>query len=171
MTNLKDLDTNAIMQRISEFAPFALMVFAMLSFLAVGIFTVDYYEQLLSPRFGNSSKAMAILCAVIQEAVRFGLLIASIRDFSDSKPMNGWLGLAGSIGLVIHDFQMARDIAVIWSAQDPSPYIAIMNFLIATGLLLELRLILTAPQKKVLSKAPKNGIATKKSIEQVITKN
>lgn len=144
MTNVTtSFDASKIMREISKFAPFALLICALCSFVAMSIFTVDYYEHLLRERFTDNAKLMAILVAVIQEAVRFGLLVTSIRDFSDKKPFNGWLGLIGSIVLVAHDISLAEDIASLWSPENPLPYSGMLVFLILLGLLLEVRLILT----------------------------
>jgi hypothetical protein len=144
MTNVTtSFDASKIMGEISKFAPFALLICALFSFVAVSIFTVDYYEHLFLKRFSENAKFMAIVVAVIQEAVRFGLLVTSIKDFSDKKPFNGWLGLVGSIILVAHDISIAKDISSLWSPENPSPYSGILIFLILIGLLLEIRLILT----------------------------
>ena len=129
-TKVNSFDTSRIMLEISKAAPLALLVFAFLSFFAVGVFAIDYYQTLFEPRFGRMAKVMAILIAVIQESVRFGLLITSIRDFADKKKFNGWLGLLGSTGLVIHDISLCNNIAKMWSATDPLPYSSLFMFLI-----------------------------------------
>jgi len=162
-TKVNSFDTSRIMLEISKAAPLALLVFAFLSFLAVGIFAVDYYQSLFEPRFGRMAQPMAILIAVIQEAVRFGLLVTSIRDFADKKKFNGWLGLIGSIGLVIHDISLSNSIAQMWDSNNPLPYSSLFMFLILIGLLLEFRLILTVGnnQGKSVVSFSQNG-ATKK---------
>lgn len=147
-TKVSSFDTSRIMLEISKAAPLGLLVFAFLSFLAVGIFAVDYYQSLFEPRFGRMAKPMAILIAVIQEAVRFGLLVTSIRDFADKKKFNGWIGLIGSIGLVIHDISLCNSIAQMWDSTNPLPYSSLFMFLILIGLLLEFRLILTIGNNK-----------------------
>lgn len=154
MTKVQSFDVTRIMLRISEFAPFGLMLFALLSFVAVGIFWVDYYDTLLITRFTVNSYSMAILIAVIQEAVRFGLLVASMRDFTDSKPYNGWLGLIGSIGLVWHDVKVCNEVASVWNPNNPSPYSGLIMFLIIVGLILEVRLILTMSGERKEEKKP-----------------
>jgi hypothetical protein len=148
MTKVQTFDVTNIMFRISDFAPFVLMVLAFLSFFAVGVFWHDYYTTLLESRFTSSAPAMAVLISIIQEAVRFGLLVASMKDFTDSKPYNGWLGLAGSIGLVWHDASVCKEVAKVWNAENPEPYAALIMFLIIVGLVLELRLILTMSGRK-----------------------
>lgn len=157
MTNVRtSFDAAKIMHEISKFAPFALLICALFSFVAVSIFTVDYYEHLFQKRFTENARFMAIVVAVIQEAVRFGLLVTSIKDFSDKKPANGWIGLAGSIVLVVHDISIAKDISHLWSPENPTPYSGILIFLILIGLLLEIRLILTlsgsSREKNVIEK-------------------
>lgn len=168
MTNVRtSFDAPKIMREISKFAPFALLICALFSFVAVSIFTVDYYEHLFEKRFSDNARFMAIVVSVIQEAVRFGLLVTSIKDFSDKKPFNGWLGLAGSIILVAHDISIAKDISFLWSPENPSPYSGIFIFLILIGLLLEVRLILTLSgsneEKPVTRKKPfsQNGNSVK----------
>lgn len=143
MANVNQFDANRVMQEFSKIAPFALILCALLSFISVGVFCVDYYDSLFRERFDEYSMSMAVMVAVIQELVRFGLLIASIRDFSDKKPFNGWLGLLGSIGLVFHDISICKDVASIWSPENPTLYSDIFVFLILIGLLLEIRLVLT----------------------------
>jgi len=163
MTNLSKISTGSIMLQISKAAPFGLLVFALLSFVAVGVFAYDYYRELFLVRFPSSAAFMAILCAIIQEAVRFGLLVASIRDFTDSKPANGWLGLLGSIALVLHDIVIAKAIGRVWSPADPDAYVGLLVFLILTGLLLEIRLILTvggSPKRKANNSRSRNGVST-----------
>jgi len=170
MTNVTtSFDAGKIMREISRFAPFTLLVCALLSFIAVSIFAVDYYETLFTTRFTKNARVMAILVAVIQEAVRFGLLVSSIRDFSDKKPLNGWLGLIGSLVLVIHDISIANDLALLWNAENPSPYSGILIFPILTGLLLEIRLILTLSEQKVEKKEV--GVQGKKSPHIEYSKN
>jgi len=163
MANLNEFDANRVMVEFSKIAPFALILCALLSFIAVGVFCVDYYEALFNERFKEYSTSMAVMVAIIQELVRFGLLIASIRDFSDKKPFNGWLGLLGSIGLVFHDISICKDVALIWSPENPSLYSDIFIFLILIGLLLEIRLVLTVGKMKTadLGKSKKeksNGV-------------
>jgi hypothetical protein len=143
MANVNEFDANRVMQEFSKIAPFALILCALLSFISVGVFCVDYYDSLFKERFDEYSMSMAVMVAVIQELVRFGLLIASIRDFSDKKPFNGWLGLVGSVGLVFHDISICKDIATVWSPENPSLYSDIFVFLILIGFLLEIRLVLT----------------------------
>ena len=149
MTNVKTtFDASTIMREISKFAPFLLLACAFLSFFAVAIFIVDYYNQLFEIRFSEYSFFIAVMVALIQEFVRFGLLISSIRDFTDSRRFNGWLGLVGSIGLVMHDVSIVKDLAMTWDYQNPSPYVSVLVFLILIGLLLEIRLILTISKNK-----------------------
>lgn len=136
-------DVAGIMATFSRFAPFALIVCALLSFIAVGVFCVDFYEELFSKRFKSHAHNMAIMVAVIQELVRFSLLISSVRDFSDNKKGNGWLGLIASAGLVMHDIYVAYDIAEMWSKSKPELYSGVFIFLIVIGLILEIRLVLT----------------------------
>lgn len=147
------LSASYLMEQISRYAPLALLFFAFLSFLAFGIFSVDYYKTLFEPRFKGSAVFMAILIAIIQEAVRFGLLVTSIKDFRDKKISNGMLGLVGSLCLVFHDISISNSIAKMWSS-DPSPYSNLFVFLILIGLLLEFRLILTVGKSKT---APGNS--------------
>ena len=147
MTNLDSFDANSIMREIAKAAPVILLLAALASFFTVGIFCVDYYEQLFE-RFGSYSRPMAILIASIQELVRFGLLVSSIRDFSHKKRFSGWLGLLGSVGLVWHDINVAYSIAESWSIENPLPYATVIIFLILIGLGLEIRLILTVDLKE-----------------------
>ena len=99
---------------------------------------------------------MAVLIAVITEFVRFALLLSSIRDFSDKKPFNGWLGLLGSLALVFHEISVSRSMAAMWSTDNSGAYSTLFIFLILLGLGLEIRLILTADAPKDISKGRKD---------------
>ena len=148
MANLDSFDANSIMREIAKAAPILLLVAALASFFIVGVFCVDYYETLLKANFGAYSRPMAILLACIQELVRFGLLVSSIRDFSDKKRFNGWLGLLGSLALVWHDVNTANSIALQLSPENPLPYATMIIFAILVGFGLEIRLILTVDLKE-----------------------
>lgn len=151
------LDVSSLIREISKIAPFALIACALLSFIAVGIFSVDYYEHLFLKRFTNSAFAMAVMVASIQEAVRFGLLISSVRDFSEKNAVRGWLGLIASAWLVFHDIAISKELAMVWNPENPTPYTGILVFLIVIGLVLELRLILTVSAEKKYKKSGQNG--------------
>ena len=165
MANLQTIDLTGAMRQMSKLAPIALVVCAILSFACVGIFSVDYYEQLFSVRFKSNARELAILVSVIQELVRFGLLVSSMSDFSEGKNLNGWLGLIGSLFLVWHDVNLASKLAIMWNAEDPSAYTGVLQFLIFIGLLLEVRLVMMMSgrkentPKKTSRNAKKNGVA------------
>ena len=142
MKNLPHVTTNGIMEKISQYAPFSILLFAILSFIAIGVFKVDFYTEKFGTRFENAM-AMAIVMAVISEGVRAALLITSSRDFINGEKTNGWLGLLASVGIVIYEWNVAGNIATVWSAEAPELYKGIFLFLIVVGLVLELRLVLT----------------------------
>ena len=154
------------MLEISKAAPLALLVFAFLSFFAIGVFAIDYYESLFTSRFGRLARPMAILIAIIQEAVRFGLLITSIRDFADDKKFNGWIGLVGSVGLVVHDISLCNNIAKMWNESNPLPYSSLFMFLILIGLLLEFRLVLTVGNSRKSKKKSKVNFSQNGATEE-----
>lgn len=158
MSKVQSFDATAIMGEVAKAAPLLLLICALASFFTVGVFAVDYYQNLFA-KFGSHSRTLAILIASIQELVRFALLVSSIRDFSDEKRFNGWLGLLGSFALVFHDIGIARSIANTWDAANPLPYSTVFIFLILLGLGLEIRLILTVDlkQKKRSSIDPKKA--------------
>lgn len=162
MKNQKELTTNNVMEQISHYAPFSILFFAFLSFVAVAVFKVDYYTEKFSTRFENAM-AMAIVMAVISEGVRAALLITSSRDFITGEKTNGWLGLIASVGIVVYEWNVAGNIAKVWSAETPELYKGIFLFLIVVGLVLELRLVLTlnghkAPQMAGNVSGSANGI-------------
>lgn len=161
MKNLPELSTNGIMEKISQYAPFSILFFALLSFVAVGVFKVDYYTEKFGTRFDNAM-AMAIVMAVISEGVRAALLITSSRDFIKGEKTNGWLGLLASVGIVIYEWNVAGNIAKVWSAEAPELYKGIFLFLIIVGLVLELRLVLTlsvgSSQKATQRATATNGV-------------
>jgi hypothetical protein len=169
MTKVQNFDVTRIMHSVSNYAPFVLMVLAFLSFFAVGVFWVDYYKTLFAPRFGDNSFIMAILIGIIQEAVRFGLLVASMRDFTDDKRFNGWLGLIGSIGLVWHDMSVCKEVAKLWNEQNSAAYSGVIMFLILVGLILEARLILTMAGRK--KEAEKTTVTLEEIIPNGTSKN
>ena len=164
MSNVNDsFDASKMMHEISKAAPLLLLLGAVASFISFGIFAVDYYANLFS-KFDTHARTMGIVIASITELVRFALLVSSIRDFSDSKRFNGWLGLLGSVALVFHDINVARSIASSWDAVNPVPYSTTFIFLILLGLGLEIRLILTTSSPVKSSKHSGKNENVKKSI-------
>lgn len=159
MSKVQSFDANGVMDFFKSAAPILLLISAIASFAAIGIFQVDYYDKLFAKNFPNHSITMAVLIAVITELVRFALLVSSIRDFSDSKPFNGWLGLLGSLALVVHEISVSRSMAALWSTDNSTAYSTVFIFLILLGLGLEIRLILTVDlkAKKQVRTANKNG--------------
>lgn len=156
MTNLdQSFDASNVMREISKAAPLLLLICALGSFICFGFFSVNYYAKLFEP-VGVHSRTMAITMAVITELVRFALLVASIRDFSDKKRFNGWLGLLGSVALVFHDVNVARSIAAMFDAANPTPYSTAFIFLILLGFGLEIRLILTMSNPNKFGSESKN---------------
>lgn len=160
MANLNYSNNNATavaMAEIVKAAPLALLVCALLTFGAVAVFVHDYYRALFLPRFGPAgAAAMAGTLAAVQELIRFGLLVASIRDFSERRAAAGWLGLVGSIGLVFHDLHTAQAVAGLW--QDGGGGVGgVLTYLVLVGLLLEIRLILTASRTVAVPVAPAVG--------------
>lgn len=163
MSNVdQSFDASKLMHEISKAAPLLLLLGAISSFISFGVFAVDYYENLFS-KFGTHARTMGVVIASITELVRFALLVSSIRDFSDSKRFNGWLGLMGSVALVFHDVNVARSIASAWDAANPVPYSTTFIFLILLGLGLEIRLILTTSKPVVKKTAGINVSNGKKS--------
>jgi len=153
-------DVENFMLKVAAWSPFVLTALAFATFLGVGIFFVDYYQSVLSFRFGGYSLAFGIFLAVIHEAVRFALLVSSLRDFGDKKTANAWLGLVGSIALVWHDISVAGDLSAMYAQSGASAgtFQGLLTFLILLGLLLELRLILTIEKRVRYVKAdPVNG--------------
>ncbi|WP_282782793.1 hypothetical protein [Phaeodactylibacter xiamenensis] len=148
MTNLRNFDVTPIMNKISEYAPFALLIMAIGTFVIIGIFRTDYYSHLFEVRFEPwAAMAMAVFAAFIEEGVRLALRISSIRDFSDNKKGNGWLGLIASVALVWHEITTATHVAELWAGSqiaDVSVYKGWFVFFILVGLILEIRLILTS---------------------------
>lgn len=140
------LTVDGIMAAISAVAPFLLLFLAIGTFIGVGIFQADYYRHIFTPRFAANAATMAVFVSVLHQAIRFGLLVASMRDFSDNKPWNGWLGLIGSVALVWYDMKVAGWLAQVWASDgmaEAATYKSTVVFLILLGLLLECRLILT----------------------------
>ena len=163
MSNVdQSFDASKMMHEISKAAPLLLLLGAIASFISFGIFAVDYYQNLFA-KFGTHARTMGVVIASITELVRFALLVSSIRDFSDKKRFNGWLGLMGSIALVFHDINVARSIASAWDISNPTPYSTVFIFLILLGLGLEIRLILTTSKPVAKSTEGENVSNRKKS--------
>lgn len=151
--------TAVAMAEIIKAAPLALLVCALLTFGAVAVFVHDYYRALFLPRFGPAgAAAMAGTLAAVQELIRFGLLVASIRDFSERRAAAGWLGLVGSLGLVFHDLHTAQAVASLWQASGGGVG-GVLTYLVLVGLLLEVRLILTASRTVAAPAVAVNGQA------------
>ncbi len=164
MSNLqKHQDVKRIMENVSNAAPFALLLMAIGTFLAVGIFRTDYYTEIFAVRLGGiSALSMAIFVAILEEGVRLALLISSVRDFSDRRKGNGWLGLIGSVALVAYEIQTSIHVAGMWASEGAATlptYRTLLIFLILTGLLLEIRLILTIPGASLGKPPARNGQA------------
>lgn len=140
MANVNHFDLKQVIGVISKVAPPLLIICALGSFAGVTIFLTDYYQELFKPRFEDSAVKMAVMVAVIQELVRFCLLVSSVRDFSQKKPFTGWLGLLGSSYLVYHDISVANELSASWGGD---PLRGVLLFLIIVGLILEIRLVLT----------------------------
>lgn len=173
MTNLTKIDVSRIMHKVSEYAPFALLLMAVGTFATVGIFRADYYHHIFAVRFPDwSSWSMAVFAAIIEEGVRLSLLVSSIRDFSDNRKGNGWLGLIGSVALVAYEVKTAQAVAGLWAingAADLSIYNGFLVFMILLGFLLELRLILTTKGASMgKPQARQNGQASRTTAGQLI---
>lgn len=138
------------MNRVADLTPAILTALAFTTFGVVGIFFTDYYTELFAPRFGGASFYMGVTLALIQEATRFGLLISSMRDFSEGKATNAYLGLIGSVGLVYHDVKTSGAVAAMYATSaSPAPvFSGLITFLVLLGLLLEIRLILTMNKRR-----------------------
>lgn len=152
MTNLSKNLMQNILDNTSKAAPFALLLMAVGTFLIVGIFWGDYYTELFSARFPAwAAVALAVFTAVIKEGVRFALLISSIRDFSDKRSANGWLGLIASVALVAYEIKVSAAVAAMWATQGfpAGSYRSFLIFTILLGLILEIRLILTTPSARL----------------------
>lgn len=144
-----NFDVRGVMNKASDYAPFALLLMAAGTFLIVGTFWQDYYSHIFSPRFPAGAAVMAFFVALIKEGVRLALLISSIRDFSDNRKGNGWIGLIASVALVWYEVKTSTAIAELWAAGGAASvdtYRYLIIFLVALGLVLELRLILTIPE-------------------------
>ena len=165
MANLQNFQVSQIMEQVSKFAPFALLTMAVGTFLTVGIFRTDYYDHIFSVRFEPwAAMAMAVFVSVIEEGVRLALLISSMRDFSDKRSGNGWLGLAASIALVWYEISTTQQVAELWAAGEAAAadtYRGFLIFMVLLGLILELRLILTVPNASLGKPKPRqNGAAS-----------
>ena len=135
------------MRKAADVAPLALLVMAIGCFLIVGIFRTDYYHHAFETRFPDwGAWCLAVFAAVIEEGTRLSLLVASMRDFTDNRKGNGWLGLVGSVALVIWEIHTAAEIASLWAlgkAADQGVYLGFLVFMVLLAFLLEIRLILT----------------------------
>lgn len=155
------------MKTVSEYAPFALLIMAVGTFLTVGIFWYDYYAHIFGARFAPwAAMAMGAFAAIIKEGVRLSLLVSSIRDFSDKRSGNGWLGLLASIALVWYEIATTEQVAQLWAQGEAAAvdtYRGFIIFMVLLGLVLELRLILTVPGAslgKPKSRQSANGVHT-----------
>jgi uncharacterized membrane protein len=148
MSNLS-FSTETLVGEAAKRAPFALMLMAIGSFLIVGILWTDYYTHIFSVRFEPwAAVALGVFAALIKEGVRLSLLISSIRDFSDNRKGNGWLGLLGSIALVWYEIATTKEVAALWAgdAGTADTYRGFIIFMVLLGLVLEFRLVLTMPR-------------------------
>lgn len=135
-----------LVNEFTKVAPTLLLCIAALTFIGVAIFHTDFYTDVFTSRFGGTGAlCFGIFLALIHELTRFALLVSSIRDFTDKKKANGWLGLIGSIALVAYDIKISSSVAELWANDsfDAAIYSSTIVFLILLGLLLEIRLVLT----------------------------
>lgn len=164
MANLANFQVSQIMEQVSRYAPFALLIMAVGTFLTVGIFWTDYYEHIFSARFAPwAATAMGVFAALIKEGVRLSLLISSIRDFSDSRKGNGWIGLLASVALVWYEIRTTSQVADLWAqgeAAQADTYRGFLIFMVLLGLILELRLILTVPSASLGKPKPRQNGAS-----------
>ena len=143
MSNVdQSFDPIKLTGELSKAAPILLILCALCSFFFVGFFSVHYYEKIFSS-IGSYARTMAVVIAVITELVRFALLLASVRDFADKKPFNGWLGLFGSVALVFHEIDVARSIAEMLNPENVLALSGILIFAVLVGFGLEVRLVMT----------------------------
>jgi hypothetical protein len=149
MANVTNFQVSNIMGKVSDYAPFILLAMAVGTFLTVGIFRTDYYNHIFAVRFEPwAAMAMAVFASIIEEGVRLALLVSSIRDFSDSRKGNGWLGLVASVALVWYEISTTQHVAELWATGEAaavSTYKGFLVFMVLLGLVLEMRLILTVP--------------------------
>lgn len=156
MSNLT-FSTENLVAEAAKRAPFALMLMAVGSFFIVGILWTDYYTHIFGARFDHwAAVSLGVFAALIKEGVRLSLLISSIRDFSDNRKGNGWLGLIGSIALVWYEIATTKQVATLWAgdAGTVDTYRGFIIFMVLLGLILEFRLVLTMPRtsKEALAK-------------------
>lgn len=142
-----------IVEQFTKIAPSLLLGIAALTFVGVSIFHTNFYTAVFLSRFGGvGALCFAIFLALIHEFTRFALLVSSIRDFTDNKRANGWLGLIGSLALVAYDIKISSYVANLWANEsfDAAIYSSTIVFLILLGLLLEIRLVLTMPKVTIV---------------------
>jgi len=157
MTKLnKTFDVAFVMREFAKIAPFILLLCAIGTFVVFGIFQVDYFSEILLVRWDKPLR-MAIFMTVVFEASRFALLVASVRNFTDDRKANGWLGLLLSLALVSHDISTAYKIGAMWSETDPALYSNYLVVLVLLGLGLEFSLILTVGKLSAPGKREKGN--------------
>jgi hypothetical protein len=165
------------MDWIAKYSLGMMLIMGTATFVSVAIFKIDYYDYLFQTRWKSfwMAEAMSGVVAVTSEALRLSLLVASARDFSLGRKIIGWLGLLGSIGLTIYDWNVAMSVAEIWKDTYPG-ILNTIRFLVVAGLGIEVRLILmlfhreatkiTEKPKKGKRESRKNGSMNGISIEE-----
>lgn len=128
---------------ISRITPASIVILAILSFLAMGIFHFDFLSQIMGNRLSPGVVVfMAAMGALLISGSRFIALMASARDFANGNQWGGWIGLVGSVALLAYELTTVGKMAEMWTeyAAHMANY---LRFAIILGFGLELRLILS----------------------------
>jgi len=148
--------TKNLMYHITKQASLLLLIFAILSFIALTVFKVEYWLDAFQLKFPIAlAWTMAVSVAIIVEGVRFSLMVSSAEDIANGHTAKFWLGMAGSVALLVYEvFYMAETIGHTWSSTD-STYTNLFKFLALLGMLLELRLCLLMKNSNNIPKKEK----------------
>lgn len=135
--------TKNLMYHITKHASLFLLLFAALTFISLMVFKIEFWLIAFNVKFPAAlAWAMAVGIAIIVEGTRFSLMVSSAEDIAKGHKTNFWLGMLGSIALLIYEvFYMASEIGTTWSDTDDT-YTNLFKFLAVLGMLLELRLCL-----------------------------
>jgi len=134
--------TKNLMNQLSSRADLFLLVSSIGSFLVLIVFKAEYYHSLLAVRFYDSfAWFVGAFIASLIEFVRFSLMLASTNDAKRKRYFSLVLGVLGSAGFVVYEFYLCSEVGALWNLEN-DVYINMLKFLVAIGLVLELRLCL-----------------------------
>lgn len=139
--NSNNYGADKAMKVLGDIAPLLLFITAVLSFISMGVFQFNFYQEELSESLPTVGLFLAGSIAFITQIARIAFGLAGAHDFMRNENLRGILGLAASFGLTVFESFEASWMAEHWNAGSSS-YVGLLQFIVWIGFILEVRLIL-----------------------------